>query len=85
MSEFRTEQLDHEIVNELLEEFNENLSHAENQIIDLELHPNNNETLNALFRNIHTVKGNLGMAQLLPLVPVLQELEDVLSLLRQGE
>ncbi|MCJ8313811.1 MAG: Hpt domain-containing protein [Saccharospirillaceae bacterium] len=85
MSEFRTEQLDQEIVYELLEEFTENLSQAENQIIDLEQHPNNNETLNALFRNIHTVKGNLGMAQLLPLVPVLQELEDVLSLLRQGE
>ena len=85
MSEFRTENLDNEIVNELLEEFSENLSNAENQIIDLELHPENNDTLNALFRNIHTVKGNLGMAKLMPLVPVLQELEDVLSLLRQGD
>ena len=85
MSEFITENLDSDIVHELLEEFSENMSSAENQIIDLELHPDDSETLNALFRNIHSVKGNLGMAKFLPLVPVLQELEDVLSLLRQGE
>ncbi|BCE00110.1 hypothetical protein TYM08_P0173 [Marinicellulosiphila megalodicopiae] len=85
MLEFRTEQLNQELLQNLHEEFHENLADAENLIIELEHQPKETEKLSALFRNIHTVKGNLSIAQLPPLIPVLQELEDVLSLVRQGE
>ncbi len=85
MAEFETSGLNLELLAESLDEFDEHLGQAERLILELEREPENEEKLRALFRSIHTVKGNFGITGLTPVVELFQELEDVLHLLRQKE
>ncbi|UAA38308.1 Hpt domain-containing protein [Paraneptunicella aestuarii] len=85
MQTFEHEDLDDEILGDLLEEINELYEESEQTLIDLEENPQDNELQRALFRSIHTIKGDLGMVNFSPLIPLLQHVEDLLDFLRNGQ
>lgn len=85
MQTFEHEDLDDEILGDLLEEINELYEESEQTLIDLEENPHDNELQRSLFRSIHTIKGDLGMVNFSPLLPLLQHVEDLLDFLRNGQ
>ncbi|MCC2617327.1 HD domain-containing protein [Aestuariibacter halophilus] len=85
MQTFRHEDLDDDILNDLLEEINELYEASEQTLIELELRPQDNELQRALFRSVHTIKGDLGLVSFTPMIPLLQHVEDLLDFLRKGQ
>jgi len=82
---FKHEELEDGILHDLIEEINELYEASEQTLIELELTPKDNELQRALFRSVHTIKGDLGLVVFTPMINVLQHLEDLLDLLRKGE
>lgn len=85
MAVFTPEELDGDILNDLKEEILELYEASEQTLTELELTPNDNDLQRALFRSVHTIKGDLGLVGFLPMIEVLQYLEDILDMLRKGE
>jgi len=85
MQTFTPEELDDEILTDLLEEINELYEASEQTLIELELHPEDNELQRSLFRSVHTIKGDLGLVNFTPMIPLLQHVEDLLDFLRKGQ
>jgi HD-GYP domain-containing protein (c-di-GMP phosphodiesterase class II) len=85
MQIFKHEDLDEDILTDLLEEINELYEASEQTLIELELKPEDNELQRSLFRSIHTIKGDLGLVNFSPLIPLLQHGEDLLDFLRKGQ
>ena len=74
--------LDPEAMEDFFNDFREAHQTSENILIDLEQDPHNKELLNALFRSIHTIKGNLVYVGLKDLTPLIQSVEDLLDAIR---
>ncbi|GAV20533.1 two-component system, chemotaxis family, sensor kinase CheA [Mariprofundus micogutta] len=74
--------MDEELLAEFLTESNENLSSIEEELLKLEADPGNAETLGAIFRVIHTVKGNCGFLGLQGLEKVAHAGENLLGKIR---
>ncbi|MGB3725290.1 MAG: HD domain-containing phosphohydrolase [Glaciecola sp.] len=85
MAVFTPEELDGEILNDLREEILELYEASEQTLVELELRPQDKELQRALFRSVHTIKGDLGLVGFTPMVEVLQYMEDILDMLRKGE
>ncbi|MBU3004019.1 HD domain-containing phosphohydrolase [Paraglaciecola arctica] len=85
MQMFKHEELDEDILTDLLEEINELYEASEQTLIELELKPEDNELQRSLFRSIHTIKGDLGLVNFSPLIPLLQYAEELLDYLRKGQ
>ena len=85
MQMFKHEDLDEDILTDLLEEINELYEASEQTLIELELKPEDNELQRSLFRSVHTIKGDLGLVNFTPLIPLLQHGEDLLDYLRKGQ
>lgn len=85
MQTFTPEDLEEDILNDLMEEINELYEASEQTLIELELRPEDNELQRALFRSIHTIKGDLGLVNFSPMIPLLQHVEDLLDYLRKGQ
>jgi HD-GYP domain-containing protein (c-di-GMP phosphodiesterase class II) len=85
LNTFKHEDLDEDILSDLLEEINELYEASEQTLIELELKPEDKELQRALFRSVHTIKGDLGLVSFTPLIPVLQHAEDLLDYLRKGQ
>lgn len=85
MQTFKHEDLDGDILHDLLEEINELYEASEQTLIELELRPQDNELQRSLFRSIHTIKGDLGLVNFKPMIPLLQHVEDLLDFLRKGQ
>ncbi|QJR82738.1 HD domain-containing protein [Alteromonas pelagimontana] len=85
MQTFVPEELEEDILNDLMEEINELYEASEQTLIELELRPTDNELQRSLFRSIHTIKGDLGLVNFTPLLPLLQHVEDLLDYLRKGQ
>ncbi|MFT6087856.1 MAG: HD-GYP domain-containing protein (c-di-GMP phosphodiesterase class II) [Glaciecola sp.] len=85
MQMFKHEDLDEDILTDLLEEINELYEASEQTLIELELKPEDKELQRSLFRSIHTIKGDLGLVNFSPLIPLLQHAEDLLDYLRKSQ
>lgn len=85
MLTFTPDELEEDILADLMEEINELYESSEQTLIELELRPEDNELQRALFRSIHTIKGDLGLVNFSPLIPLLQHVEDLLDYLRKGQ
>ncbi len=85
MASFIVEEIDSDILKDLQSEIKELHEASQQSLIELELTPDDNEMQRALFRSIHTIKGDLGLVGFVPMIEVLQYLEDILDLLRKGE
>lgn len=85
MQTFTPEEIEEDILTDLMEEINELYEASEQTLIELELRPEDNELQRALFRSVHTIKGDLGLVNFSPLIPLLQHVEDLLDFLRKGQ
>lgn len=85
MQTFIPEDLETDILTDLIEEINELYEASEQTLIELELKPEDNELQRALFRSVHTIKGDLGLVNFSPIIPLLQHVEDLLDFLRKGQ
>lgn len=85
MQIFTPEELEEDILTDLLEEINELYEASEQTLIELELRPEDNELQRSLFRSVHTIKGDLGLVNFKPMIPLLQHVEDLLDYLRKGQ
>ena len=74
--------LDEDILQDFLIEAGEILERLSEQLVDLELSPNNTELLNAIFRGFHTIKGGAGFLSFTPLVDICHNAENIFDLLR---
>jgi two-component system chemotaxis sensor kinase CheA len=77
-------ELDAVIVKEFVTESGEMLDQLERELIALERNPSSSETLDSLFRSLHTIKGAAGFMGLIGLGALAHSGESVLSDLRDG-
>ncbi|QPK63908.1 chemotaxis protein CheA [Methylomonas sp. LL1] len=61
------------------------LADMENALLTLESSPDDSETINGLFRAMHTIKGSSGLFGFNPIVTFTHEAESVLDKVRNGE
>ncbi len=73
-----------DLLRDFLTESNENLAKLDNDIVELEQHPDDIARLNGVFRTIHTIKGTCGFLDLARLEGVAHAAENVLDALRAG-
>ncbi len=73
-----------DLLRDFLTESNENLAKLDNDIVELEQHPDDVARLNGVFRTIHTIKGTCGFLDLARLEGVAHAAENVLDALRAG-
>ena len=85
MAIFTPEELEHDILEDLIEEINELYEASEQTLMELEITPEDNELQRALFRSVHTIKGDLGLVGFTPMILMLQHMEDLLDMLRKGQ
>lgn len=84
MDHFQSENFDLEIAKELLEDINDQYAVSESLLIELDREPEKKELIHALFRAVHTIKGNLGIVGFLPAMVIVTPTEEILSLVRAG-
>ena len=72
-----------ELMEDFFLDFRDAYQTCENTLIDLEHDPANPDLLNALFRSVHTIKGNLVYVGLKDLTPLIQSVEDILDGVRK--
>lgn len=76
---------DREILCDFIVEARENLGGIEVSLIDLEQEPDNLETINAIFRPIHTIKGISGFLNLTKINQLAHSAEELLEKARASE
>ncbi len=72
------------ILKNFLLESEEGLSQMEQSILELEHHPNSSETIQSIFRVVHTMKGNASLLEIDGLLAFSHSAEDLLDDLRNG-
>ena len=70
------------LISDFCEEAWENLQTSENLLIDLENDPHSMESVNALFRSVHTIKGGSRLIEIKKIEALSHELETVLDQVR---
>ncbi|HLL90212.1 MAG TPA: chemotaxis protein CheA [Tepidisphaeraceae bacterium] len=73
------------LVLEFISESNTHIETAEAEVLKLEDDPENNDTLNAIFRSFHTIKGVAGFLNLTHIGRLAHAAENLLDLARQGK
>ncbi len=76
---------DPELVGDFILEAREHLQTVESGLLVLEKEPTNPETLNAVFRSFHTIKGLAGFLEFAHIQAVSHEVETILDLARTGQ
>ncbi|PCJ63380.1 MAG: hypothetical protein COA79_00810 [Planctomycetota bacterium] len=77
--------IDPVLLAEFIDEANEGLDNLPDLFIQLEKDPGNFELINAIFRPVHTIKGNSAFFGLLNVKNLTHELETLLDKMRKGE
>ena len=73
-----------ELKRAFVDETGETLTALNNELLDLETTPNDQSTIDAIFRRAHTLKGNLGAMGLTEAASLAHEMEDLLDEIRDG-
>ncbi len=76
---------DQDVIREFLVESHENLSRLDEELVELEKHPNEPALLASIFRTIHTIKGTCGCLAFSTLEAITHQAESLLSQLRDGQ
>jgi len=76
-------EIDPELVAGFVDEAQESLATLDRLFIELEAEPGNIETINAIFRPIHTIKGNSAFFGLMKVKELAHEMESLLTLAKQ--
>jgi len=69
---------------DLLEEINSHCEDCATTLVMLGHDPDSRDLRDKLFRSIHSVKGDIGITQIDPLLPRLTAVEDILGMMREG-
>lgn len=85
MQTFILPPLDPDMLDDLMEEISELYQSSEATLIELESQPTDIELQRSLFRAIHTIKGDLGLVNFEPIIPLVSHVEDLLDYLRNGK
>lgn len=85
MATVQISQFDPDIVNDLKDELNEKRQSCNDHLLSLENNPDDISTINLLFRDVHTVKGDLGIMGISQYLSLLQAIEDILDTLRKNQ
>lgn len=80
-----TEEIDKEILEEFIKETVEELDALDARFIALEKHPKDSETLNSIFRTMHSIKGSASFFNLNHIRTFSHKLENLLDELRKGQ
>jgi len=72
------------LLNQYVIESRECLEAASDALLELEKSPDSAESIDHLFRALHTLKGNAALFAFIPIVRVTHVAEDILSAVRQG-
>lgn len=75
---------DQDVIREFLVESYENLSSLDQELVELEKHPQDTALLASIFRTIHTIKGTCGFFGFSALERMTHQAENLLSQLRDG-
>ncbi|HBG28720.1 MAG: hypothetical protein A2Y10_12270 [Planctomycetes bacterium GWF2_41_51] len=78
-------EIDPELLAGFIDEAREGLTTLDNLFIQLETEPANIETIDAIFRPIHTIKGNSAFFGLMKLKRLAHEMETLLTLAKEGK
>jgi two-component system chemotaxis sensor kinase CheA len=73
-----------ELLDQFILEARDCLEQIGNRLLEVEKNPTDNELLNDLFRQVHTLKGNCGLFEFKPLERVVHAGEDLLDRIRNG-
>jgi hypothetical protein len=84
MITFTPQDLDPELLMDVVDEIEILCEESASTLIMLSHEPNNRKLLDKLFRSVHTIKGDVSLAQFFPVIPLLSAIEDVLGLMREG-
>ncbi len=76
---------DRELISDFIVESREHLANVETQVLTLEREPTNSESLNAVFRGFHTIKGLAGFLELWEIQKLAHEVETVLDRARNSQ
>uniref|UniRef100_Q01VJ7 Chemotaxis protein CheA n=1 Tax=Solibacter usitatus (strain Ellin6076) TaxID=234267 RepID=Q01VJ7_SOLUE len=76
---------DPELMSDFIVESREHLANVETQVLTLEREPTNSESLNAVFRGFHTIKGLAGFLELWEIQKLAHEVETVLDRARNSQ
>ncbi len=80
-----TSRQDQDVIREFLVESHENLSRLDQELVELEKHPQETALLASVFRTIHTIKGTCGFFAFTTLERITHQAENLLSQLRDGK
>lgn len=83
MKSFIPQDLDPELLLDVVDEVEVLCEESASTLISLGQDPSNRKLLDKLFRSVHTIKGDVGLAQFTPLIPLLSAMEDILGLMRE--
>ena len=76
---------DQDVIQEFLVESHENLSHLDQELVELEKRPRDKALLASIFRTVHTIKGTCGFLGFSTLEKITHQAESLLSQLRDGK
>ncbi len=74
-----------ELINDFIAETRDNLESLTSQILNWEKNPNDSESVDSIFRFVHTVKGSCGFLDLPRLLALSHAAEDIMSEARDGK
>lgn len=75
--------IDQELIDQIISEFRENIENASHHTLLLEKNPDDTESVHALFRNFHAIKGNAGIAGFEKIIKLSHEAENLLDNIRE--
>lgn len=81
----KSDHFDPDLIRDLKDELDDKRQACNDHLLRLEHAPDDTDTINLLFRDVHTVKGDLGIMGISQYISLLQSIEDVLDNLRKGE
>lgn len=85
MTTFIPPDIDQDVLNDVVDEVTLLCEESEATMPLIAEDPTNRELLDKLFRYVHTVKGDVGIARFEPVIPLLMAFEDVLQMVREGQ
>ncbi|GAA6135254.1 hypothetical protein NBRC116188_20440 [Oceaniserpentilla sp. 4NH20-0058] len=85
MANVHIDNFDPDLINDLKDELVEKRQGCNDHLLSLESKPDDINTINLLFRDVHTVKGDLGIMGISQYLCLLQAIEDVLDTLRKSQ
>ena len=76
---------DRELISDFIMESRENLASIESQLLALEQHPDDRESIHSIFRGFHAIKGMAGFLECAAIQAVVHDVETLLDRARDGK